>query len=336
MATDATQARASRRSAAAAARNAPVVMPDALADVLEHAAESPVDEAEGSSNADPGSQGGSLAQSANLSALRAAGKLITRQTNDRSRSLALPQVDLTRQIDTGDLIMPKIRISQAMSQVNTIYAQSRGKEGVVQGNWYHTTTGKDLGETLYFVPVDMRKSRSMFEQGRGLVCRSFDMLVGEGDPGIMCEGTIEEINTVPEDERGCALRLWNRDGDRNIPPKCGVTYNYVGFAITDIENPEKSQLLQGMLQFRSTAVAAARALNTAVMNFGEGIWHNVVVEIASNPKTNTRGTFFVPGVEFLCGTDAPGFESVARKAASLARSVGKADLRASIETDPES
>jgi hypothetical protein len=53
--------------------------------------------------------------------------------------------DLTRKIDQSDLVMPKLRISQAMSKVNAQFSETRGKSGVGMGAWYNTNDSKDLG-----------------------------------------------------------------------------------------------------------------------------------------------------------------------------------------------
>ena len=253
----------------------------------------------------------------------------------RGGRMALPMQDLSRQLDTGDLVIPRIKISQGLSKVNMLFATSRGKEGVQMGDWYHTTTGKTLGETIFFVPCDMRKSRSFFEQGRGLRCRSFDLLRGEGDPGILCEGTAEEIHTVPADDRGCVYRLWSEDESGNrVGPPCGLTYNYPGFVILDIEHPETTELLQGMLQLRSKATRAARKINTAFTTYGGGEWHRLIMELTVGSETNTKGTYFVPEAEVYGLTDeGEDFQRVYKRAGMFARSVGAADLKSSISAD---
>jgi hypothetical protein len=275
----------------------------------------------------------SRGRSANLSLIREQRHAMAGD-GPRGGRMALPTQDLSRQLDSGDLVIPRIKISQGLSKVNMLYATSRGKEGVQMGDWYHTTTGKSLGETIYFIPCDMRKSRSLFEQGRGLRCRSFDLLRGEGDPGILCEGTAEEIHTVPADDRGCVYRLWSEDeaGNRVAPP-CGITYNYPGFVIVDIDNPEHTELLQGMLQLRSKATRAARKINTAFTTYGGGEWHRLIMEITAASETNTKGTYFVPEAELYASADEPEYERIYKRAGMFARSVGAADLKSSISAD---
>lgn len=329
MATASTGARASRRAAATAARNGiksqpQPEAPEVLADVMDAEDAAAVDEAFGPEDVTPKAE---APQAQTTQAVQ------PRSNNASGSSIALPmqQEDLTRKIDVGDLVIPKLRLTQAMSKTNMLYQTSKGSQGVQQGNWCYSTTSENLGETVYFIPVDMRKSRAMFVQGQGLMCRSFDLLNGEGDPGGPCEGSYEERLTVPADRRGCPLRLWVD----NAPPKCGVTYNYPGLIIreSEIEDPSKAKPLQAILQLRSASTGVAKAINTMVMNDGGGVWHNVIVELGVEVKSNARGTFYVPVADFYDTTDAEGFERIARRAASMARQMGNQNLRSSLEDD---
>lgn len=250
-------------------------------------------------------------------------------------AIMLPQRDLTRELGAGDLIIPKLKLAQGLSAVAKLYGTSRGKEGIPAGVWYYTTGSRDLGETVYFIPCDMRKSRSMFEQGAGVVCRSFDLLRGEGDPGGLCEGTAEEMATLPENDRGCPLRLWTRTAAGNTPPPCGMTYNYTGLIVVDPENPATTEVLQAMLQFRSTSINAAKGINTSVMTFGGGEWANTVIELRVESRKTSKGDYFVPVADFYDTVDGAGWDRIARRSRAFAKQMGAADLRSTIETDPD-
>lgn len=326
MATASTNQRASRRTAASAARKG-AAAPEQQAVVPEvEEIDTAADEAFGMDEvAAPAS-----AASAQLSPA-------VKSASSRTVALPMEQEDLARKIDASDLIMPKLKLIQGLSAVNKEFARTRGASGVPEGNWYHTNSATNLGETVYFVPVDMRKSRGYFVQGQGLMCRSFDMLNGEGTPGISCEGSFEERHEVPADQRGCALRLWKKDESSGVnrPPECGMSYNFPGLIIVDIDEPAKSKILQAMLTLRSTGTAAAKAINTAVMEHGEGVWHNVVIELSSTEKNNSRGTFFTATADFFDSTEAPDFARVRRQAESFARSMNPARIRATIEADAD-
>jgi hypothetical protein len=241
-----------------------------------------------------------------------------------SLPMAVP-ADLTRQVEQGDLVMPKLKISQAMSKVNN-------DDVVRQGNWYHSTFNDNLGKSVLVVPVDMRKSRSYFVPGTGVMCRSFDLIQGEGTPGLACEGTPAERMTVPAKHRGCPLRLWGeRDENtgRSKPPDCSITYNYP-VLILDPEDMSDGQTKRALLSLRATGASVAKQINSIVTE-GDHDWHDVVLELGLDQRTNTKGTFFVPTVTYV------GLSSGAtrEKAQRFAAQVNAASLRASIEKDDE-
>lgn len=333
MATPSAGVRASRRTAArAAATQAANLPPEAEAVVVDP---EDVDEAFGPEDVDPmDSVAGGLrnaANSAQVSQPTSQASAPVRAASVQGGAIALPMPDLSRQLNPTDFVMPKLRISQAMSKVNTTHATSRGAQGVQQGEWYNSQNGEKYGEIVYFIPVDCRKSRSMFISGEGLVCRSFDLVQGEGNPGILCEGTPEEMRTVPAAQRGCMLRHWNNE--TKTPPACGVTFNYAGLIVSDPENPDEAKITQVMLQLRSKATQAAKAINTFVYNNGGGVWHNVILELKAVSETNIKGTFYVPEVDLFDTTDAPEFSRLRRRAASVARAMGNRDIRQDLEGD---
>ena len=336
MATPSTAARAARRAAARNIDGQRVVAepPEVLDELLTddevdeafgpESVSSPVVNAGGSVRAEtpnPGTQGGST----NLSPVQAStGGMHPAAADLLSR-------DLTRELGVSDFVIPKLRISQAMSKTNTLFTTSKGSSGVAMGQWYNSQSGEAFGDTVYFIPVDLRKSRSYFAQGMGLMCRSFDLVNGEGDPGGLCEGTPEERLTTPANARGCPLRLW----DNQTPPKCGITFNYAGYIVTNPEKPDEGELVQVMLQLRSAATQAAKEINTYVANEGERIWHNVILILGVDTKSNTKGTFYVPTVRFFDTTDAEGYERVRRRAAAMSRTMGNRDIRRDLEDDTD-
>jgi hypothetical protein len=208
------------------------------------------------------------------------------------RSVALPQVDYTRQIDQSDLIMPRLMLSQAMSKVNT-------DDIVRQGNWYHTGANENLGKEVLIVPMDQRKSRSKMDKDTGqVVCRSMDMVHGVGDPGILCEGTEEERYSLPADERGCEFRHWKRVDGKNIPPECPIAYNFPVLIVSD-RDPEVATFRRAILTLRGTGSPAGQAIISAAYD-QELPYHQLMFKLGVAAKTNARGqTFFTPSVELL-------------------------------------
>lgn len=243
-----------------------------------------------------------------------------RSNNASGSTIALPQVDLTRELDASDLIMPKLKICQAMSKVS--------RSGIPQGNYYHSTLNEDLGNTVRIIPVDMRKSRSLFKTGIGIVCRSFDLLQGEGDPGILCEGTPEERATLPAKSRGCPLRMWGDkvpETGRSSPPPCSINYNFP-VLILDKDDPENGPTKRGIITFRGTGTQIAKAINSMITE-QDLYWNEAVLELGTEEKANWKGTFFVPTVKFIGNSSGMAAEKAKRFGATLTAG----SVRASVE-----
>lgn len=240
--------------------------------------------------------------------------------------MALPVADPTRQIDPADIVMPKLRLSQAMSKVNA-------DDVVRQGNYYHSTLNDNLGKSVKVIVVDMRKSRSYFQTGQGVLCRSFDLRQGEGDPGLLCEGTEEEMAELPASQRGCPLRLWGeRDASgRSTPPACGINYNYP-LLLLDADDPKNGLTRRALFQIRGTATAVARQINSIVTE-NDLRWHEAVFELGVEQKSNPKGTFFVPTVKFLGYAKDLVSPAIQDRARAFATQVNAAAIRASVEDD---
>ena len=221
-----------------------------------------------------------------------ASQAIASESDAQGRSVALPMVDYTRQIDQSDLIMPRLMLSQAMSKVNT-------DDIVRQGNWYHTGANENLGKEVLIVPMDQRKSRSRMDKDSGqVVCRSTDMVQGVGDPGILCEGTEEERYSLPAEQRGCEFRHWKRVEGRNIPPECPIAYNFPVLIVSD-RDPEVATFRRAILTLRGTGSPAGQAIISAAYD-QELPYHQLLFKLGVAAKTNARGqTFFTPSVELL-------------------------------------
>ncbi len=228
----------------------------------------------------------------------ATGASMTLPVEPKATTMAVPTPlrDRSRDLGTGDVIIPKLKLSQAMSKVNT-------DNKVRQGNYYLSTTGQDFGPEVYIVPVDMQMSLSKFEQGIGVVCRSYDLVHGEGDPGILCEGTQEEIDSgIPASDRGCPFRLWtkNEATGKSVPPPCGKNYNYP-VLILDPNDLENGKPTMALFSLRSTGVQAAKLINSIVTEgvLTNPVWHESIIRLGVETKTNPRGSFYVTTVEYV-------------------------------------
>jgi hypothetical protein len=153
------------------------------------------------------------------------------------------------------------------------------------------------------------------------------MLQGEGDPGILCEGTPEERATLPANKRGCPLRLW---GDRNeqgrsTPPPCGVNYNYP-VLILDPDDPENGPTRRAIISLRGSAASIAKAINTMVTE-QDMYWNEAIIELSTEEKSNNKGTFFVPTARFIGQSSG----RAAERAKNFSQQVNAAAVRASVE-----
>ena len=241
-------------------------------------------------------------------------------------AIMLPQIDKSREITERDVTIPRLQIAQSMSKVV--------QDGIVPlGSWYHTGRNRDLGKEVSIIPADMQKTRSYFVQGAGVMCRSFDFVTGEGTPGGLCEGTVEEQSTLGG-AAGCPLRHWGeRDPktNRSSPPPCGENYNFAVIVIEDPTDPD-SRLLRGILTFRKTGIAAAK--NIITMKVEEDYdWWDMVIKVRLTEKTNSLGRFQVPEVEFEA--ESTKYPAARARAIKLSRVVNSALVRATLEADPE-
>lgn len=243
-----------------------------------------------------------------------------RATSERT-AIALPQENLSTQVTNADLVMPKLMLSQGTSDVNKAFRRTNGEQGVQEGNWYVTLTGRNLGDTVHFVPVHMYRQRSYYVTGEGVQCRSRDMLQGEGNPGILCEGTREERELYDERERGCELRLWNG----KTAPQCGVTFFFPGYVILDLDKPEGKNLVYAELQMRGTHISRARQLITLVQSEADQIWRNAIIELGIEEQSNPKGTWYTPTVSFFDTTEGDEFKRFRRQADRAARQWGAID-----------
>lgn len=246
--------------------------------------------------------------------------------NGTTLPVVQPRVDRSREITEKDVTIPKLKIAQSMSKVV--------QEGIVPlGNWYHTSRNRDLGKEVLIIPADMQKTRSYFVQGAGIMCRSFDFVTGEGTPGGLCEGTVQEQSTMGA-AAGCPLRQWGeRDPKtgRSERPKCGENYNFAVIVIEEPENPD-SRLLRGILTFRGTGITAAKDIITAKVE-DDYDWWDMVISVKLAPRTNNLGTFQVPEAKFEA--ESSDYPAARARAMRLARVVNSALVRATLEADPE-
>lgn len=195
--------------------------------------------------------------------------------------MSLGQTHLTGQ----NLILPRVKITQQMSQ-EVVDKQ------VDAGEFYNTLTSESFGAELRFIPLfpfmqrvfivrPERKDKAdekllaadlpALPDGDGLMCRSLDMFVGIGDPGVEC-------NT-------CPLSKWV---GRTEAPMCSETYNVA--ALT-----ERGELI--IMSFARSSAKAGRKM-FSIMRFqpeGTKPWARIW-QAKTRLEKNDRGAFYVPDI----------------------------------------
>lgn len=188
---------------------------------------------------------------------------------------------------SGDqLIPPRVKIVQHMSA-------ERANGSAEPGEFWNTLTNENLGNTIKFVPIltfmnrvfmvrDQRRAvadeilvAANFEplsEGDGLKCRSLDMVVGNGEPGIHCAE--------------CPLSKWHGVGNQE-PPPCSEVY-----AVASVT--EHGDLI--ILQFLRSSAKAGRQFFSMLRFAGvdSAPWERLYSITTHEETIKKKGSFFVP------------------------------------------
>jgi hypothetical protein len=185
-------------------------------------------------------------------------------------------------LDAGDLILPRVKVVQAMSQE----AQGKKDERKAEpGDFFNTLTGVNYGAELPFIPILPFKQRVLLvrqerrgqiedalgtelSEGDGLKCRSYDMQQGVGEPGIACDE--------------CPLSKW----DGNKPPLCTETYNVAAL------DPDGDLIIISMA--KSGAKTGKRLFS--MLRLASGAPWKKQYKATTTVQSNELGTFYVPDV----------------------------------------
>lgn len=236
------------------------------------------------------------------------------------------------QIGANDIQMPRLKLLQALSQAVS-------NDEAPAGVFFNSLTGENYGPAVSVVPVIGFKNRVYMEQGKGLLCRSLDMIHGIGDPGIACAD--------------CTLKDWPADRGAG-GPKCRESRNWVGLLTAAIgdkpvkkgqELPELTPLDEPafiVIQFMSMASMAARKLNGLYLNSKitnpNAQWFDYVFKLTSTQTKNDKGTFYVPDVR-PAGKTTPALKDSAKSlmafmaGRTLAVDADEDDVRAETAAD---
>lgn len=196
-------------------------------------------------------------------------------------------------IDAGDVALPRVVLTQGLST-----AVSAGDAPV--GVFYNNLTDKVVGKAFDFVPIVAFRNRVRLVLGAGLVCRSLDMVQGQGNPGIACDD--------------CALKDWPND-DTGKGPACGVSHNWFGLIVgaphwegsgkkqetLTVEPLEEPQI--AIVQWRSMATKTAKKWRGLHLNASltkpNSQWWDRVYRVGCKQETNDKGTYYVPTITLV-------------------------------------
>lgn len=186
-------------------------------------------------------------------------------------------------LGAGDFIPPRVKVVQQM-------AKEAADKKAEAGDFYNTLTGQNYGPSLTVVPLFTFQNRVFITRAGdrkkeadaklvaagleplpadadGLMCRSVDTVVGNGDPGIRCAD--------------CPLAQWE---GRTGAPLCSETYNLV--AITE----EGDVVFIGMSK---SSAKVGKRINSVLRMTTRSPWASMW-KFTTTQESNTKGIFYVP------------------------------------------
>lgn len=221
-------------------------------------------------------------------------KLVVKQTEALTVDTGVPeylrrsdgaQTQGMEGMEREDLKMPRLSLCQSMTPQRK-KTDPKFIEGLDEGDFFNSITGKNYGPTLKFAPLLWFKSRILFtpmEAGGGLLCRADNAKVGVGDPGGNCVS--------------CEFSQWKRSKDgKRTPPRCTLFHNYLVLVLEQDRMPTFESMIA--LSFKSTALDAATDLNALIQLRGAKAAYAGIYSLSSASDTNSAGQeFFIPVVK---------------------------------------
>lgn len=178
---------------------------------------------------------------------------------EEQTGIQLANFQSTIDLESDDVMIPRLRLMQGLS--------TEVQDGSASpGQW--VLSGYEPKDSVTFVPLLFARNRTLRDDEGGILCRSRDAKIGEGEPGGVCDECI--MNKWIDNEKG-----------PNTPPKCAFSYVYVGY----VEEFDSVALVE----FRRTSINAGKMLNTVSAQRGLG---NFAVKLKTSKQTGKRGTFY--------------------------------------------
>lgn len=187
----------------------------------------------------------------------------------------------------GDFIPPRVKVVQQMSQEAQGDKDARKASA---GEFFDTLRGISYGNKLRFIPLfpfmnrvfivrekNKAEANAKLEaaglgplpDGDGLMCRSLDMVHGQGDPGILCDE--------------CPMSKW--EGRTGAPP-CSETYNLAAMT-------EQGEVI--FLSFSRSSAKVGKRVNSMMRLSTSRPWARIW-EATTTLERNDQGTYYVPDV----------------------------------------
>lgn len=176
-------------------------------------------------------------------------------------------------VDRTDLMMPRLRVLQPMSQ------EVIGNEGRA-GEFVNSLTGENYGTEIRVVISHFFKSRTMFEeQGKELKCWSPNA-VNKYDDSRRCSE--------------CPHSSW----EEQVAPRCSIVYNFPSVLISE----DGSISAVANLTLMRSGIKAAKKLITQV-NLSGGQWWDKMYRTRTLRVEGEKGTYFVLDFKPIGDTD---------------------------------
>lgn len=180
------------------------------------------------------------------------------------------------QMDRADVILPRIGICQAMSPQRK-RSNPTFIEGLNDGDIFNSVSNKVYGEEVELIPLQMTKSRILFnplDDGGGIKCQSLNGVDG---------GQLSP--------QGCAACPNSRFSEDGTPPACNIFYNYPALVLPDVE--------PAIFSLKSSGVKVAKRWNARMQLLGDLPMFAGVYKVKVIEQSNSSGTFFSPVITFV-------------------------------------
>lgn len=220
-----------------------------------------------------------------------------------------PYRNRSRDLGMEHFKIPRLKLLQPLSQ------ECKGEEPMRHGTWYLEGDPAPLGPEIQVAPLFAFLSRTYLIPGQGQLCRSSDMVYGQGTPGIACAD--------------CALKDWpekSAAGEGRGGPPCSEVLN---FPVVIIPTDGSDDYQLGLVGFMRTGWDAGKMINTIHLQSKREHYYDTQIKLGRFNKSGKKGDYWVPTVSRDGKTPA----GVAEYAAEMAVKLDDATMDRSLSND---